>query len=62
MSSKIEYEGNEYSLSGLASKLLVEKQGWKDTYTAQGPLYFLYQGKTLADLRNLKEQEQSEEV
>jgi len=61
MSSKIEYEGNDYSLSGLATKLLVEKQGWKDTYTAQGPLYFTYQGKTLADLRNLQEQKQVED-
>ena len=53
--NKIEYEGNEYSLSGLARKLLVENQGWKDQRSVAGPRYFTYQGNTLADLRNAQE-------
>lgn len=56
--NKIEYEGNEYTLSGLAQKLLVEKRGWKDGVTAQGPKYFTYQGNTLSDLRDLHDNEE----
>lgn len=56
--NKIEYEGNEYTLSGLAQKLLVEKRGWNDGVTAQGPKYFTYQGNTLSDLRDLHDNEE----
>lgn len=56
--NKIEYEGNEYTLSGLAQKLLVEKRSWKDGVTAQGPKYFTYQGNTLSDLRDLHDNEE----
>lgn len=59
--NRIEYEENEYSLSGLATKLLVENYGWLNTYTVQGTLFFTYQGSTLNDLRTLKEQNQSDE-
>lgn len=59
--SKIEYEGNEYTLSGLAQKLLVEKRGWKDGTRAQGPKYFTYQGETLSELRHLHESGEVEE-
>jgi hypothetical protein len=49
MDNKIEYEGEEYSLTGLAKKLLNE-QGWMGR-SAAGPRYFSYQGNTLSDLR-----------
>lgn len=58
MSNKIGYEGIEYSLSGLASKLLVEKRGWREDRSVAGPRFFTYQGKTLADLRNILESEE----
>jgi len=61
MNNKIEYEGDEYSLSGLAGKLLVEKHGWKNTASVAGPRYFLYQGNTLADLRKSQERGGAEE-
>ena len=61
INNKIEYEGKEYSLSGLAGELLVAKQGWRSTASVAGPRYFTYQGNTLSDLRNLKEQGEVEE-
>jgi len=57
----IVYEGEPYSLSGLAQKLLIERRGWKDGTTAQGPRYFTYRGSTLADLRELSECGDAEE-
>jgi len=45
------YGGKIYTLSGLASKLLTEKCGWKTTSTVQGPLYFRYNGEALSDMR-----------
>jgi len=59
--NKIEYEGSDYTLSGLARKLLIEKQGWRDDASVAGPRYFTYQGNTLADLRNIQEREEVEE-
>lgn len=61
LKNKVEYEGNEYTLSGLASKLLVEKHGWRDGVSVQGSWYFTYQGSTLSDLRDLQERKQMEE-
>ena len=61
MNNKIEYDGEVYSLTGLARKLLVEKRGWKPTTLAQGPKYFTYQGKTLTDLRNIQENDEIDE-
>ena len=53
--NKIEFLGNVYSLTGLAQKLLAEKQGWTEGANVAGPRYFTYQGSTLADLRNAQE-------
>ena len=46
------YEGEKYSLSGLASKLL----GRNDV---AGPSYFLYRGRALSDLRTEYEEDQA---
>lgn len=51
---RVEYEGQIYSLSALAQKLLKEECG-KDWAAVQGPLHFTYKGKILADLREEKE-------
>jgi len=48
----VEYEGVRYSLSGLASKLLGRD-------SAEGPLYFMYRGRPLNDLRAEYEDEQA---
>ena len=44
----VTYKGELYSLSGLATLL-------KNRPNTQGPLYFLYNGVTLNELRNEKE-------
>ncbi|MCL2408933.1 MAG: GIY-YIG nuclease family protein [Oscillospiraceae bacterium] len=49
--NRVEYDGKEYSISGLAAKLLRAKFGWSKTTTVQGGKYFLLNGKTLTDLR-----------
>jgi len=49
--NKVEYEGETYSVSALARKLLVEKQGWKETTELSGWHYFTRDGVTLSDLR-----------
>ena len=56
---KVEYEGEEYSLSALAQKL-IEELGyhWK---SVQGPAYFEYEGEVLADRRLRLEEENEEE-
>lgn len=55
--TKVSYEDKEYSLSGLAAKLL----GKENSRGVQGPRFWLYEGKTLSELRNEKEREISEE-
>ena len=55
MNNKIEYEGNEYTLSGLAQILVAEKRGLGKSHSVAGPKYFTYQGNTLSDLRNMQE-------
>ena len=53
---KVEYEGRLYSLSAFTGTFLpVEKQNTSGAY--QGPKYFSFKGKVLADLRNEIEQE-----
>lgn len=61
MNNKIVYEGEEYTLSGLAQKLLVEKCGWRENTSAAGPKMFTYEGNTLADLRNMQESREADE-
>ena len=58
--SRIEYDGAEYSLSGLAKKLLVEKQGWKEDTAVAGSKFFVYRGRTLDELRLLYESAEAE--
>lgn len=61
MNNKIDFEGEEYTLTGLAQKLLAEKRGWGKAHSAAGPRYFTYQGNTLADLRNAQERGEADE-
>lgn len=56
----VEYEGEKYSVSALARKLLVEKQGWLDSSSANGWRYFTKDGFTLSDLRKNIETEEPE--
>ena len=53
---KIEYDGRLYSLSAFTGTFLpVEKQNTSGSY--QGPKYFSFKGKVLADMRNEIEKE-----
>lgn len=61
LNNKIEFEENEYSLSALATKLLVDKCGRSGDYTVQGPKYFTHQGQTLSDLRKIQERVEVDE-
>ena len=55
--TKVNFEGQEYSLSGLAAKLL----GKENSRGVQGPRFWFYKEKLLTELRNEKEREISEE-
>ena len=48
---QIEYQGEVYSLSSLAQKIL------QTHYPLQGPVHWLYQGKKLSDIRREREAE-----
>ena len=61
MINKIEYEGVEYTLSGLARILVAESRGINRSHSLAGPRYFTYQGSTLSDLRNTQERREVEE-
>jgi hypothetical protein len=50
--NQVIYEGQTYSLSGLASALLVSVHNWKEGASVQGGKYFTYNGQVLTDLRD----------
>lgn len=54
---KVEYEGRLYSLSAFTGTFLPpERQNASGAYA--GPTFFTYNGETLSDLRNNKEEGQ----
>lgn len=58
-SGNVEYEGEVYSLSKLATKFLAERgYNWK---AVQGPAFFEYEGKVLTEIRNSLGEETEEE-
>ena len=61
MNNKVDYNGAEYTLSGLAQILVAEKRGLEKPHSVAGPKYFTYQGNTLADLRNTHERGEVED-
>lgn len=57
--NKVEYEGMQYSLSSLVSKLLDEiGYNWK---AVQGPCYFEYNGQTMDELRKTKDDRENKD-
>ena len=60
MNNKVEYNGVEYTLSGLAQALIAEKRGVERPNRVAGPRYFIYQGNTIAELRFMKERGEAE--
>jgi hypothetical protein len=52
--SGVRYQHREYTLTGLAKKLILDKMG-KEMYAPQGGAFFKYKGKKLIDLRKVIE-------
>ena len=59
--NKIEYEGEIYSVTALARKLLIERHGWSEDLHVNGWKYFTKNGLMLSDLRDRIENEESDE-
>lgn len=59
--NRIEYEGNDYSVTALAIKILIEKYGWSENLHVNGWRFFTKDGITLSDLRNEIENSENEE-
>lgn len=59
--NKIEYEGEIYSITALARKLLIERHGWSEDLHVNGWRYFTKNGLTLSDLRDRIENEENNE-
>ena len=57
--SQVEYDGANYSLTGLAKKLLSERGRYANN--VPGPQYFTYQGEKLSHWRNVKERQEDGE-
>lgn len=49
--NKVSYNGEEYSVTALAIKLLIENHGWAESTRANGWQYFVKDGITLSQLR-----------
>lgn len=57
----IEYEGDSYTVTGLAKQLLKEKHGWSENLHVNGWRYFTKDGTTLSDLRDIIESSEEDE-
>lgn len=59
--NKLEYDGQTYSVTGLAQKILRENHGWAESASANGWKFFTRDGITLSDLRDRIENIETEE-
>ena len=59
--NKVEYEGENYSVTGLAQKMVVEKLGWGENTHVNGWRFFTKDGRTLCDFREFIEEEDEDE-
>lgn len=50
--NQVEYEGESYSVTKLACKLLIERHGWAENLHVNGWMYFTKDGISLSDLRD----------
>lgn len=60
--NKVKYLDEEYSVSGLAKKLLIENCGWSENSGANGWRYFTKDGVTLSELRTRIEENSSNTI
>ncbi|MCH5298192.1 MAG: GIY-YIG nuclease family protein [Ruminococcus sp.] len=59
--NQIQYEGGNYSITGLAKRILIEKYGWADNLHVNGWKFFVKDGITLSDARDLLEDSEDDE-
>lgn len=59
--NQIEYNGESFSVTALAKKILIEKFGWNENLHVNGWKYFTKNGITLSDLREKIENAEMEE-
>ena len=59
--NQVEYAGEKYSVTALAHKLLVEQHGWNENSNVNGWRYFTKNGMSLSDLRDVIENEESDD-
>lgn len=59
--NQVEFQGESYSVSGLAVKILTEQYGWADNSHINGWRFFTKDGVTLSDLRNQIENNEIED-
>lgn len=57
----VEYQGERYSVTALARKLLIEKRGWLENTHVNGFRYFVKNGVTLSELRERLERQEMDE-
>lgn len=50
--NQVEFDGERYSVTGLAKKILIEQYGWSDNIHVNGWRYFTKDGVTLRNLRD----------
>ena len=50
--NQVEYEGENYSVTKLACKLLIERHGWSENLHVNCWMYFTKDGISLSDLRD----------
>lgn len=58
--NKIRYKGKDYSVTALAQKLMIETQNCSPNIHLNGWRYFVKDGRTLSELRELVENEENE--
>ena len=59
--NQVEFEGVQYSVTGLAKKILVEKFGWSKDLSVNGWRFFMHNSIVLNDLRDEIEGARSED-
>lgn len=59
--NQVRYEGEQYSVTGLALKLLVENHNWNENSNVNGWRFFTKNGTTLSDLRDAIENAEEDE-
>ena len=58
--NKVQFNGEIYTVSALARKILIEKYGWTQNLSVNGWRFFVFNDITLSDLRDKLELQEAE--